>query len=285
MARYDRDFDRARPRGRGFGGEFGFRTRPGREEFEGGYGGMRSDAGGNWRSFEGEEGWLGAGGAGYPGGDTPYGQFVDYGQDFNARPRGGQSRGRFMGSSPRGRGSFSGGYASGISRYDEGGAGRGGRNDMRASELMTENPECVTPDTSVSEVAQKMRDLDVGIIPVVDSAENRRLRGVITDRDIAIRVVAEGRSDARVADCMTDKVETVNKNDSVRNVLGIMRREQVRRVPVTDRDGRLVGIIAQADLATEYAGEDHGREHAVQEAIEEISEPAQPERFGGRGRR
>ena len=156
---------------------------------------------------------------------------------------------------------------------------------MRASDLMTENPECVTPETSVSEVAQKMRDLDVGIIPVVDATDSRRLRGVVTDRDIAIRVVAEGRADARVSDCMTDRVETVNKNDSIRNVLGLMRREQVRRVPVTDREGRLVGIIAQADLATEYAGEDHRREHAVQETIEEISEPARPERFGGRGRR
>jgi CBS domain-containing protein len=206
-----------------------------------------------------------------------------YGDDYGAAGYG----------SPRGRGGYGGGYGGyegGYERGYPGGHGYGrqsagewrGSMRSRASELMTENPEVVTPDATLNEVALKMKDLDVGIIPVVDSLENRRLRGVITDRDIAVRAVAEGRDGkAKVSDCMTAHVETVNKNDSVDRVLELMEREQVRRVPVTDRDGRIVGIIAQADLAVEYG---EGRPHAerqVQHAIERISEPARPQRHGG----
>jgi CBS domain-containing protein len=144
---------------------------------------------------------------------------------------------------------------------------------------MTENPHAVTPDATLSEVAQKMRDLDVGIIPVVESDENRRLRGVITDRDITLRAVAEGKGgDAKVSECMTERVRAVNKNDSIQDVMWVMRREQVRRVPVTDREGRLVGIIAQADLAVDYASDDASRETEVGETLERISEPARPVR-------
>jgi predicted transcriptional regulator len=77
----------------------------------------------------------------------------------------------------------------------------------------------------------------------------------------------------KVSDYMTEQVETVNKNDSLRDVFNVMKREQVRRVPVTDREGRLVGIIAQADLAVDYAGLDLQRETEVEEVIERISEP------------
>jgi CBS domain-containing protein len=144
---------------------------------------------------------------------------------------------------------------------------------------MTENPETVTPDTTVADAARKMRELDVGIIPVVESQENRRLKGVVTDRDLAIRVLAEGKDgSARVSECMTTQVETVNKNDSVLDVFDVMKREQVRRVPVTDRENRLVGIISQADLAVNYAGLDLQRETEVEEVIERISEPARPQR-------
>ncbi len=153
-------------------------------------------------------------------------------------------------------------------------------NRPRAAEIMTENPHVVTPDASIGDVAMKMRDLDVGIIPVVDDMEGRRLRGVITDRDITIRGVAMGMgADARVADCMTEGVRAVNKNDSIQDVMWVMRREQVRRVPVTDREGRLVGIIAQADLAVDYAADDDIRETEVGETLERISEPARPDRM------
>ena len=141
---------------------------------------------------------------------------------------------------------------------------------------MTENPETVTPDASLADAARKMRDLNVGIIPVVESDQNRRLRGVITDRDIAIRAVAEGKdaSSTRVSDVMTSNVETCNKNDSVQDVLQLMEREQVRRVPITDREGRLVGIVAQADVATDLDSDQGSRR--VADTLERISEPGRP---------
>jgi CBS domain-containing protein len=244
-------------------------------------GGMRSDAGGTrWDRFPGEEGWYGQGYAGYPGGDV-HGGARGYGGEFRG---GGQSRGR----QGLRQGSFGGGRAAGrgwgggTAGYGGFQSSRGGRSDadrIRAREIMTDNPECVTPDTSVAEVARKMRDLNVGIIPVVDSLESRRLRGVITDRDLAIRVLAEDKDGkVKVSDYMTGQVETVNQNDTVHRILDVMKREQVRRVPVTDREGRLVGVIAQADLAVSYAGLDLDRETEVEEAIERISEPARPRR-------
>src|SRR5688500_2615600 len=148
---------------------------------------------------------------------------------------------------------------------------------------MTDNPETVTPETSLADAARKMRDLDVGIIPVVESDSNKRLKGVLTDRDIAIRAVAEGKdgNTTRVMEVMTTEVETCNKNDSLRDVLNVMEREQVRRVPITDREGRLVGIIAQADVATEV-DTPQGQRHFA-DAVGEISEPGNPRGRGGWG--
>ncbi len=147
----------------------------------------------------------------------------------------------------------------------------------RARDIMTENPEAVTPTTTLAEVALRMAELDVGIIPVVDDPEVRRLRGVVTDRDLVVRGMARGLgASSTVAECMTPSVSTVNRNASIRQVMDVMRRERVRRVPVVDGEGRLVGIIAQADLAIHYAGLDHDREIEVEEVLERISEPGGP---------
>jgi CBS domain-containing protein len=154
-----------------------------------------------------------------------------------------------------------------------------------AGDLMTENPAAVTPDTPLSEAARTMRDLDVGILPVVDGAGSRRLLGVVTDRDITVRAVAEGRDGASLVEqCMTRGVEPCHPDDRVRDVLHVMERERVRRVPVVDHSGALVGIIAQADLAVDFAAGEEHRELRVENAIERISEPARPRRRGG-GRR
>lgn len=254
----------------------------------GGYAGMRSDGGGsNWRDFGGESGWFGEASPGYSSGmyDADYGgafrrgRFEEQGGRCDRGMRaGGYGMGYGGGYQERelGYGAFdygrSGGVANSFSRSQE-------QSRTRAGEIMTENPECVTPDTKLTEVARRMRELNVGIIPVVESMDNRRLQGVITDRDIAVRAVAEGKDgNTMVRDAMTTEVEAVNKNDPVSNVLNIMQREQVRRVPVTDREGRLVGIIAQADLAVDYASGDMGREQRVGDTIERISEPATPRR-------
>jgi CBS domain-containing protein len=144
---------------------------------------------------------------------------------------------------------------------------------MKISELMTRNPATVTPDTSVSDAARIMKEEDVGIVPVVErvgGAETRgRLVGVITDRDIAIRQVAEGRSgDAPVRDIMSGGVMTCGPNDSVDAVMALMGREQVRRVPIVDERGSLVGVVSQADLARKAT--DGAK---VERTVEQISQP------------
>lgn len=144
-----------------------------------------------------------------------------------------------------------------------------------AGDIMTRNPEAVTPDTPLQEVARRMRDLNVGIMPVVDDEIAATLQGVVTDRDITVRAAAEGMDMKKtlVSEVMTAQVGTVHETDHVRDVFTVMKRDRVRRVPVVDDDGRLVGIIAQADLAVDYAGLDIQREAEVEEVIERISEP------------
>jgi CBS domain-containing protein len=144
---------------------------------------------------------------------------------------------------------------------------------MKISELMTRNPATVTPETPVSDAARIMKEEDVGIVPVVErvgGAETRgRLVGVITDRDIAIRHVAEGRSgDAPVRDVMSGGVKTCGPDDSVVTVLELMGREQVRRIPIVDERGSLVGVVSQADLARK--ADDPLR---VEKTVAEISQP------------
>lgn len=144
---------------------------------------------------------------------------------------------------------------------------------MKISELMTRNPCTVTPDTPVSEAARLMKEEDVGIVPVVErvgGAETRgRLVGVLTDRDIAIRHVAEGRSmDAPVRDVMSGGVKTATLEDSVDTVMELMGREQVRRIPVVDERGSLVGVVSQADLARKAT--DSAK---VEKTVKQISQP------------
>lgn len=152
---------------------------------------------------------------------------------------------------------------------------------IRVRRIMTADPAAVTPGTSIAEAARIMEDLDTGVVPVVDSHDRKRLVGVITDRDLAVRGVAHRKgADTPVSECMSPGAHTVNQNDSIRTLMGVMRAHRVRRVPVVDREGRLVGIVAQADLAVDYAGLDLERELEVEETIERISEPARPRRTG-----
>jgi CBS domain-containing protein len=142
---------------------------------------------------------------------------------------------------------------------------------MRIDEIMTRNPAFVTPGTTVRDCAQLMQREDTGIVPVVDENAERKLVGVITDRDIAIRVVAENRSpDTRVSEIMSaSRIATASPNDTVDDVLGAMGREQVRRIPIVDERGSLVGIVSQADVSRKARNE--GK---VEDTIERISEPS-----------
>ena len=128
----------------------------------------------------------------------------------------------------------------------------GQNNAQKVSDVMTPNPLCVMENDSIREVARMMRDGDCGAVPVVDSKDKKKLVGMITDRDIVIRVVAEGKNPehATVADAMTRGVHSVKEDESIDSVYQIMSKEQVRRVPVVGRNDEVVGIVAVADVAS-----------------------------------
>jgi CBS domain-containing protein len=136
---------------------------------------------------------------------------------------------------------------------------------------MSKNPTCVTPETTLVDAARLMKDENIGVVPVVESSTSRRLVGMLTDRDIAIRAVADGRDGATtsVGHIMTADVRTSAPDDSVNDVMKLMGTEQIRRIPIVDENGDVVGIIAQADIVLE-ANDDKKAERTV----EKISEPS-----------
>ena len=143
---------------------------------------------------------------------------------------------------------------------------------MKISEILTPDPECVKPETTLRRAAQKMKDLDVGMLPV---CENDRLVGTITDRDIVIRAVADGSdlSATKVRDAMTPELIYCFDDEDIVEAALLMESKQVRRLPVINRDKRLVGIISIGDLAVRTH-----RERLVGEVLESISEPAEADK-------
>ena len=141
---------------------------------------------------------------------------------------------------------------------------------MKAQDIMAKDPRCVTPRTSVQEAARLMKAEDVGALPVIESDSSRKLVGIVTDRDIAIRAVADGRDlgSVTVSDIMSKGATTAKASDSVDDVMQVMGREQVRRIPIVDDRDQLVGIVSQADVVRK-AKSDTKSEHTV----EKISEP------------
>jgi CBS domain-containing protein len=141
---------------------------------------------------------------------------------------------------------------------------------MKIQDIMTRDPATVTPGTTVRDAAKVMQREDTGILPVVESESSKKLVGVVTDRDIAIRIVAEGRDgNTRVSDVMTtSRLATLRPDADVDDVMDTMANEQVRRVPIVDERGTLVGIVAQADVVRK-ARDDKKAERTV----EKISEP------------
>ena len=121
---------------------------------------------------------------------------------------------------------------------------------MTVSTVMTSSPACCTPSASLTEVARLMVDNDCGEIPVVEDMQSRRLAGVITDRDIATRIVAAGRNSAEACalDCMSKPAISVNEDTSLQECCELMETHQIRRVPVVDARGAVVGIVSLADV-------------------------------------
>jgi CBS domain-containing protein len=142
---------------------------------------------------------------------------------------------------------------------------------MNCAEVMTKDPACCVPSDSASRVGKIMKTEDVGSIPVCESRQSRKLVGIVTDRDLALLVVAEGRdaNGTLVQDVMTRDPFYCSPEDDIEKALDAMERHQVRRVPVVDRRGQLMGIISQADIATR--GESYQK---TAEVVEEISKPS-----------
>jgi CBS domain-containing protein len=131
-------------------------------------------------------------------------------------------------------------------------------------DVMTSNPRTVEARAPVIEAATLMRDEDVGIVPIV---EGDRLVGTITDRDIAIRLVAEGKDlqTTTVREIASTQLVTIDPDQDLEEALRLMAQHQVRRLPVVEEDGRLVGIVAQADVARE------GEDAKTGQVVEQIS--------------
>ena len=139
---------------------------------------------------------------------------------------------------------------------------------MKVSEIITHDPEVIRPETSLIEAAQKMKSLDIGMLPVCDGD---RLVGMITDRDITVRGVAHGcdPKTTRVQEVMTPEVIYCFDDEDVKDVAKKMEEKQVRRLPVLNREKRLVGIVSLGDLAVRT-----GKEKLAGEVLEAVSEPA-----------
>jgi len=123
---------------------------------------------------------------------------------------------------------------------------------MKCKEIMTEHPVCCLPGDTVDQAAQLMKGDDVGSIPVVADQKTKRLLGIITNRDLAIKVVAQARqiSAVTVEEVMTHSPVRCHADDDLHEAIDAMEMHQVRRIPVVDDNNRIIGIIAQADIAT-----------------------------------
>lgn len=140
---------------------------------------------------------------------------------------------------------------------------------MKAQDIMTSEPRSLTPQSTAREAAQLMKEMDAGVVPIVESGSSRRLVGIVTDRDLAIRLVAAGRdSSCPVSELMSSgNLSTCGPTDSVDRVMEMMSREQVRRIPIVDERGALVGIVAQADIVRK------ADDKKAERTVESISQP------------
>ena len=122
----------------------------------------------------------------------------------------------------------------------------------KCSEVMTKDPAVCMPGDLVTDVARVMKKEDVGPIPIVEDKVTRRLVGMVTDRDLVLRMVAEGRDTktTKAEEVMSLKLVTCHADDDVQEALDAMSENQLRRIPVVDDKNRIIGIIAQADVAT-----------------------------------
>ena len=139
----------------------------------------------------------------------------------------------------------------------------------KCKEVMTKNPVCCVPDDLVAKAAELMKSENIGSIPVIENEQTHKLIGIVTDRDLALKIVAERRDvkSTKVEAVMTRKVVTCRAEDDLQKALDAMSEHQLRRIPVVDNDNQVVGIIAQADVATRV-----NQPEKTAEMVKEISQ-------------
>lgn len=145
-----------------------------------------------------------------------------------------------------------------------------GISNKNVKDLMARTPVFSTPDASLQEIARLMVDGDCGEIPLVENSQAMKVIGVITDRDIVCRTLGVGKNpmDLSARDCMTDSPVTVKEDTSAKECIQIMEDNKIRRIPVVDNEGRLCGMVAQADFAEVDDDE-------TVEMVREVSRPSE----------
>lgn len=140
----------------------------------------------------------------------------------------------------------------------------------KCNEVMTNNPVCCLPNDMVVKAAKLMKSGNVGSVPVIENEETRKMVGIITDRDLAMKVVAEGKDpkSTKVAAVMTAKVVSCQSEDDLQKAMDSMSKHQLRRIPIIEKDGRILGIISQADIATRV-----DKPNKTAAMVKEISQP------------
>lgn len=149
---------------------------------------------------------------------------------------------------------------------------------MKIKHVMTKDPRCCVPSDTAQQAAIIMRDEKAGVVPVIDSEQSRKIVGIVTDRDLCMNIVAEGR-DARTAhvqECMTTAVVSASPQDALEKATELMRDNQIRRIPVIDEQRRLVGIVSLADVV-ERANVKTGETHETLKTVSApTGEPSKP---------
>ncbi len=123
---------------------------------------------------------------------------------------------------------------------------------MKSKDVMTEKVVFCYPGDNVAKAAKKMKKADIGSLPIVENKENKKLTGILTDRDLALKVIGKGRNpkSTKIKKVMTKNVVTCRATDELQKVMNLMAVHQLRRIPVVDNNNRVMGVIAQADVAT-----------------------------------
>lgn len=142
---------------------------------------------------------------------------------------------------------------------------------QKVSDIRTRGIRTMAPTDTVTAAAKAMRELDVGSLPVCDGT---KMLGMVTDRDIVVRAVAQDRMNAPLSEVMSEGLLYCNEDDTVEAALESMSKQQVRRLPVVDGNKQLVGIVSLGDLVTKSDGNGDG----AGDAIRDISEPSEPQR-------